>query len=176
MWAVVTSMPKKKQFLLILYNFLLFALVLLIHYSAGIDLSIKNAVPFAVLPLLTAFAVFSSPTVSAVTGLVVGIFMDSAANESLCFNAIFLMLAAVFVTVVSNNLFNKNIRSALLLSVIVSLVFYLLRWGIFYAFGMGVKDNLDYLLKFVFPSVIYTNIFIFPFFYIQKFLGKLKSK
>lgn len=159
---------KKRHPGLAIISFLLFFFAFIIHYNDTIDISIKNAVPIIILPLLTAFAMFSSPAVSATVGLIIGICMDGAASGALCFNAAVLMLAAVLVSVSANNLFNRNIRSALLLSVIVSLFYFVLRWVFFYAFTLSARDNLTYLLSYAFPSVIYTNIFIFPFYFLYK--------
>lgn len=167
-------MLKKRRYLAEILNFSLFFLVLLIQYLGGIDLSIKNAVPIMILPLITAFAMFSSVTDSTVAGLVAGVCMDSVSGGSVCFNAIVIMLSAVFVYLIANNLFNKNIRSAILLTIIVSLMYFLLKWIIMFAFNMGVKDNLAYLLYFIFPSVLYTTVFILPFYYVEKFITKFK--
>ena len=152
-------------------SFFLFALLFLLHYSDVISISIKTATPIILLPLLCAFSMFSTPAVSAATGLVLGICMDSAASGTLCFNAVLLMLSAALISAFSSRLFNRNLRSAALLSFLLTLVYFILRWLIFYAFTVGAQDNLTYLLHYAFPSVVYTNIFIFPFYFLYKKLG-----
>ena len=135
-------------------SFFLFALLFLLHYSDVISISIKTATPIILLPLLCAFSIFSTPVAAAATGLVLGVCMDSAASGTLCFNAIVLMLSA-----------------AVLLSFLLTLFYFVLRWLIFYAFTVSAQDNLTYLLHYAFPSVIYTNVFIFPFYFLYKKLG-----
>lgn len=162
---------KKKRILFGFFSFLLFFFSFIAHYTDSIDLSIKNAQPFILLPLITAFSMFTTPGTAAVSGLALGICMDGCAGGTVCFNAIAIMLAATFVSVAANNLFNRNIKSAILLSVIISLFYYILRWLIFYAFSSGSHDNLTYLLSYVFPSVLYTNAFIFPFYFIFRYFN-----
>ena len=128
---------KKKRILFGFFSFLLFFFSFIAHYTDSIDLSIKNAQPFILLPLITAFSMFTTPGTAAVSGLALGICMDGCAGGTVCFNAIAIMLAATFVSVAANNLFNRNIKSAILLSVIISLFYYILRWLIFYAFSSG---------------------------------------
>lgn len=164
-------MNKKYSVKAAVISFLLFFFLFLLHYSDVISISIKTATPIILLPLLCAFSVFSSPAVSAVTGLALGICMDSAASGTLCFNAVVLMLSAMLVSAVSSRLFNRNLRSAAVLSFLLTLVYFVLRWVIFYAFTAGAQDNLTYLLHYAFPSVIYTNVFIFPFYFLYKKLG-----
>ncbi len=156
-------------------SFLLFFFAYIIHYTDIIDISIKHATPLIILPLLTAFSMFNKPGTSAAAGLLVGICMDSGAAGALCFNAAVLMLAAVLISVSAGNLFNRNIRSAILLCVLTSLVYFLLRWIIFYAFRTGAQDNLTYLLSYAFPSILYTDVFIFPFYFIFKYFYKLTT-
>ena len=150
---------KKKRILFGFFSFLLFFFLFIAHYTDSIDLSI------------TAFSMFTTPGTAAVSGLALGICMDGCAGGTVCFNAIAIMLAATFVSVAANNLFNRNIKSAILLSVIISLFYYILRWLIFYAFSSGSHDNLTYLLSYAFPSVLYTNAFIFPFYFIFRYFN-----
>ena len=71
---------KKRHPGLAIINFMLFFFAFIIHYTDSISISIKNAVPIIILPLLTAFAMFSSPAASAAVGLITGICMDGAAS------------------------------------------------------------------------------------------------
>lgn len=164
---------KKRHPWINLISFLLFFFAFIIHYTDIIDISIKNAQPIIILPLLTAFSMFSGVGVSAAVGLVTGIFMDSSASGAVCFNAAVLMVSAALVSVCAERLFNRNIRASVLLCVLVSLFYFLIRWVCFYAFGTGVQDNLTYLLSYAFPSVLYTAVFIFPFYFLYRYFNKL---
>lgn len=169
-------MLKKKHhpFIALLY-FLLFFLLLLLHYTDAVDLSIRHATPLLLLPLLVSYAMFSPTSSAAAAGLLTGICMDAAASRTLCFHAVFLLIAAVSVSVISNRLFNKNLVSALVLSLGIGLLYYVLRWCIFYAFHTTLRDNLLYLLEFAFPSVLYTQLFVFPFYFIARALNRMQS-
>ena len=164
-------MNEKRSVKTAVISFFLFSLLFLLHYSDVISISIKTATPIILLPLLCAFSIFSPPAAAAATGLVLGVCMDSAASGTLCFNAIVLMLSAALVSASSSRLFNRNLRSAVLLSFLLTLFYFVLRWLIFYAFTVSAQDNLTYLLHYAFPSVIYTNVFIFPFYFLYKKLG-----
>lgn len=149
-------------------SFFLFFGFFLLHYSVNLDISIKTATPIILLPLLTAFSMFSSPGTAAAVGLILGICMDGAASGVLCFNAVVLMLSATMASALSSRLFNRNVRSAFILTLAVTLVYFILRWLIFYAFSVSARDNLRYLLHFAFPGAVYTVLFIFPFYFIFK--------
>lgn len=163
---------KKKRILFGFLSFLIFFFSFAVHYTDAVDIGIKNAQPLILLPLITAFSMFSQAGTAAAVGLALGICMDSCAGSAVCFNAITIMLAAALVSAAANNLFNRNVKSAILLSVTVSLSYYVLRWLIFYAFSSGSHDNLTYLLSYAFPSVLYTNAFIFPFYFIYRYFNK----
>ena len=154
-------------------SFLLFSFAFIIHYTDIVDISIKNARPLIIIPILTAFSMFSSAGVSAAVGLIVGIFMDSCASGAVCFNAIVLMLSAAFISVFSERIFNRNIRSAILLCTLASLFYFLLRWIGFYALSLGTQDNLTYLLSCAFPSALYTALFVIPFYFLYRYFYKI---
>ncbi len=164
---------KKRHPWIAVMSFLLFFITFTVHSAGVIDISIKNATPLVILPLLTAFSVFNKSSVSGTVGLIVGICMDSVGSGTLCFNAIVLMLSAVFISVISGSLFNRNIRAAVVLCILACLVYYGLRWLIFYAFYYSAQNNLTYLLSYAFPSIVYTSVFIFPFYFIFKYFNKI---
>ncbi|MEE1239536.1 MAG: rod shape-determining protein MreD [Acutalibacteraceae bacterium] len=156
-----------------LISFLLFFFAFIIHYTDIVDISIKNAQPIIILPLLTAFSMFNSVGASAAVGLIMGIFMDSCASGTVCFNAAVLMISAAMISVCAERLFNRNIRSAALLCLLTNLFYFLLRFVCFYAFGTNAQDNLTYLLSYAFPSIIYTVVFIFPFYFLYRYFYRL---
>lgn len=164
---------KKRHPWINIISFLLFFLAFIIHYTDIIDISIKNARPIIIIPLLTAFAMFNGVGASAAVGLIIGIFMDSSASGAVCFNAAALMVSAALVSVCAERLFNRNIRASVLLCLLISLFYFLLRWVCFYAFGIGAKENLTYLLSYAFPSILYTAVFIFPFYFLYKYFYKI---
>lgn len=164
---------KKRHPWINIISFLLFFFAFIIHYTDIINIGIKNAQPLIILPLLTAFSMFNGVGVSAAVGLTIGIFMDSVSSGAVCFNAAVLMALAALVSVCAERLFNRNIRASVLLCLLTSLFYFLLRWVCFYAFGMGPQENLTYLLSYAFPSVLYTAVFIFPFYFLYKYFYRL---
>ena len=164
----------KKHPVIFTLNILIFFIAVLFYYTNAFSFSIKGVTPLLVLPLLTAFSLFHTPLTCAVTGVLCGIFMDACMVGSYCFNAIVLLLIGVFVSVASSNLFNKNVQSACVLSLITSALYFILQWLFFHTDNVNLTDNLIYLLKYAFPSVIFTSIFIFPFFYLYKHFNKLQ--
>ena len=165
---------KKQNFLVLAANILIFFFVIVFQVSGAVDISIKTATPLVILPLITAYAVFGSLPACAVAGIIAGACLDGVANGAYCFNTITLFLISVAVCLAANNLFNKNIQSAVALSLITSAVYFLLLWQFFYAWGVPVKDSLGFLLSYAMPSTLYTALFIFPFYFIFKFFEKHK--
>lgn len=166
----------KKHPFIFTFNILIFLFAVLFHYTVAYSLSIKGITPLLILPILTAFSLYHSPLVSALTGLFAGIFMDACMIGSHCFNALVLMFVGVFVSVSSNILFNKNIRSATVLSLITASVYFILQWIIFYTSNVTVDDKLIYLLKYALPSIIFTAIFIFPFYFLYRYFNNSEIK
>lgn len=169
-------MHKKRHVGILLLNILIFFLPLLFYYSGILTLSIKGATPLLVLPILTAFSFFHTPLCCAGVGLACGIFMDACALGSYCFNAIILLLIGAFVSLTSSNLFNKNIRSAVVLSLTTSTIYFVMLWLVFHTDGVTLTDSLLYLLKYALPSAIYTALFIIPFYYLLRHFNKRVSE
>ena len=103
-------MLRKRNWLFIAVNVLLFSAVILFETTGLVDISIKNATPLLLLPLITAFAVFSTVTQAAAVGFVCGAFLDSVSYGSFCFNSIALLVLSVLAYLIANNLFNKNLK------------------------------------------------------------------
>ncbi len=163
-------LAKKRRIATFLCNLVLFFAVIILHYTDGVNISIATATPMLLIPLLVAFSIFSSVPMAMFVGLICGILADAAASGAICFNALALMLISTFVCALSNNLFNKNIHSASVLSLISCVVYFLMLWLVRHAFS-GVENSLSYLLKYALPSAVYTSLFIFPFYYFYKFLN-----
>ena len=160
-------LTKKRRPLVGLISFLIFSAVLILRPLEAL-ISIKTAAPMLILPLLAAFSIFSSVYASAAVGFIAGACLDSVASGAYCFNTLTLMLLAVAVTLCANNLFNKNIRSAAVISLILSVVYFVLKWIIFYAVGADITNSMQYLLEYALPSAVYSSVFIFPFYFLYR--------
>ncbi|MBQ4120027.1 MAG: rod shape-determining protein MreD [Clostridia bacterium] len=168
-------MSKTKHPLITILNILIFFISLLFYYTGILPLSIKGITPLLILPILTAFSIFNSPLTSAITGLLCGVFMDCNALNSYCFNAIVLVILGTFVAVSSNNLFNKNIFSAMVLSLVVAVFYFVLQWAVFETDNITINDSLTYLLKYAFPTAVYSAVFIIPFYYLYRYFERRKE-
>ncbi len=176
MKMVIDMSKKVKKNLIIAFNVVIFFLISLLHYSDFLDVKIAGVGTTLLIPLLVAFSLWHSPLASALTGMLSGIIMDSSANNSYCFNAIVLLLIGTFVSVSSSALFNKNLPSAMVISLICSMAYYLLQWGFFHTFSEGINNGLTFLLQISLPSAVLTAAFILPFYYLYKYIEKLKLK
>lgn len=161
-------MLRKRNWLFIAVNVLLFSAVILFETTGLVDISIKNATPLLLLPLITAFAVFSTVTQAAAVGLVCGAFLDSVSYGSFCFNSIALLVLSVLAYLIANNLFNKNLKSSIVLSLIISAIYFLALWAVFHTFGKTFVDSFGYLFRYAFPSAVYSAIFVIPFYFLYK--------
>lgn len=167
---------RKKQGKIIFLNFLIFFTAILLYGSVNIDLSIKNAYPFVLLSVLTAFCVFSKISYAAAVGFVSGIFIDSISSKSYCFNTIALMLLGVAVCLLANNIFNKNFKAVLVLCFLTALLYFFLYWLVFIAFSLKGTSNITYLLNYVLPSSFYTAVFVIPFYFLYRYWNKLLNE
>ncbi len=168
-------LAKKHHPLVVFLNIIVFSAVLLFDCNGFLSITIKNATPLLALPLITAFSIFATPQAGAVAGFIIGAVLDSVMAGSYCFNTIAFLLLGVAISLAANNLFNKNIRAAAALSVIIAVIYYTAYWLTFMAFGVGIKNSLIYLLSYGMPSALYSAVFIFPFFYLYKYFDRLAN-
>ena len=170
-------MPEKKHHIGIFFaNLFIFFVVIIFHTSEVFDISIKTATPILLLPLITAFAIFEPIGASAAVGFISGAFLDSVADGSFCFNTLIFMLIGAFVSLFANNLFNKNLFAAAVLSIITSTVYYLSLWATFHLFGASAYDSLGYLLVYALPSAVYSSVFIFPLYFLYRKFSRIKAQ
>lgn len=169
-------MLSKKHPLIFTFNVLIFYTIILWRYTNLSHLKIFGVTPLLILPLLTAFSLFHSPISSALTGLFTGIFMDAVASGSYCFNAIILLCIGTFVSLASNNLFNKNIPASIVLSLITSAIYFIFQWIFFHARFENMKDSLIFLLNYALPSVFVSAVFIIPFYFLYNYFNKITNQ
>lgn len=165
---------RSRRFAVALIEFFVFATLLLIHYSATFKITAIRANPITVIPFLVAFSFFNEEWASALTGMAVGFFMDSSASQYSLFHTTLFMLIGLSSCLIVHYLFNNNIRSAIALSLLATLFYFLMRWLFFHAFSSSTYDSVFYLMHYALPSVIYTNLFIVPFYYLQRKLYNIK--
>lgn len=170
--ATVTDMGKRNIWIKV-FDVLIFSIVTVVYCSGAMPFTIAKATPFTVLPLLVGYSMFSTVTKSAIAGLLCGICVDAVAAKAVSFNAIVLMLIATFVCLFANNFFNKNIKSAVVISLLSSTFYFVLNWALFYT-SSTVKDNSAYLMDYALPSAVYTAVLVIPVFYLYRHFDKIK--
>lgn len=163
---------RKNIFKLRLINALVFIVLFYIQYNGIFSIKIAQANPLLCIAFLVIMCMFCSELTSTITGLVLGIFIDTVTATPPGFNALLLMVLGLAVSLIVKHLFNNNIFSAIALCTMCATIYYLLRWLLHFAFVSSVAENLTYLLQIALPSVLYTAIFAVPFYYFQKALHK----
>lgn len=162
---------KRRRFIAAFINTLLLLLAFLLRYS-GATLSIGNATPVLLLPITVSVSIFFGGNASLLSGIFAGVLMDSAAADTSCFNTVFFVLAATAGSMLSSRFLNRNLKAAVCLSVGVSFAYFFIKYLVFFAFR-GVAVNYDYFILYLIPSVVYTAVWIIPFYFLQKKLSEI---
>lgn len=164
-------LTKKKRAALILINTAMIILACTIQYNGFFTLKIGNANPMLPLCVLISLSMFNSELESVIAGLFTGMITDSAAATPIGFNTILMMTIALSVSLTVHYFFNNNVRAAAALAVMASLVYFTLRW-LLVIFKINIVQNLEYLLRFALPSVVYTTVIVIPLYYFQRCIHK----
>ena len=162
---------KYKHFVAAFVNILIICLLSALRYSGVATFKIGSAVPIILLPLIIAVAMFFSDNASLLAALLAGTLMDSMSAESSWFNTLFFVVAAIISNLLGNRFFNRNLKAALYLSSLVSLIYFFFKYLIFFVFR-AVEVNYDYFVLYLIPSVVYTAVFIIPFYLLEKKLAQ----
>lgn len=162
---------KKKSFPII--ESIIAVVVFILHYTSLIDISIYNASPFILLPLCISVAIFRGEVTGLVFSSLCGIACDSVASSTSIFNTIAFVLIGFLAGILSKNIFNKNMKGTLVLSLVFSSSYFALKWFIFY-FLPDVQGKTYHLLWSIVPSAFYTALFIIPFFFLERWILKEK--
>ncbi|MBQ8267208.1 MAG: hypothetical protein IJZ21_02360, partial [Clostridia bacterium] len=125
---------RKNIFILRLINILLFFVLIFIQYNSVFSIKIMQANPILPISLLIPICMFCSEITAAISGLIVGIFMDSVAATPQGFNAVVLMLLGLVSALIIRHLFNNNVFSSIALCALCASVYFLLRFFFCFAF------------------------------------------
>ncbi len=135
------------------------------------NLKVGNAFPVLLLPAVVIIACFLREWCGFIAGLICGIALDTVTNGTQYFNTITLMLLGAIVGLTFNFFLNRNIKAVIIVSLLVSLIFFLLKWTFLDLFA-GDTSAVDLLFKYHLPSAIYTSLYAIPFFYFTRWLCK----
>lgn len=162
---------RKKRFTITYLNLLLILLLFLLRASGLLTLKIGFISPIVLLPLVISISLFFGEWNGAAAGFLVGLLMDTTALGSSIFNSLCIMIIGLLSGIAANFYLNKNIKSALALSLGASFLYYLAKFFFIDILAEGKVDG-HYFASFLLPSVFYTAVFIVPFYFLQR---KLKS-
>lgn len=146
----------------------------ILHYSDLVSLKIANANPIPAISLLVAVCVFSGMWRGVTMAFIYGMFMDTVASDSVCFNTLTITLVVLVCAVLITYYFNRNVFAVMVLGVISSVGYFVLKW-LFLFLIPGVAGQQYYLFSYALPSAFYTAAFIVPFYYIGKFILKRRE-
>lgn len=161
-----------RRFIALAINALLLIFLFVIRYSGLATLAIGQAVPITLIPFAVAIALFWGEWVGASVGFIAGALMDGSMSSSSCFNTLALMLIGLICGILSSYYMNKNIRSAICLSLGSAFVYLFARLTFFYSFK-GISVGAEYYSNYFIPTVFYTAVFILPFYFLEKKLKDL---
>lgn len=135
-----------------------------------LSLTLFGITPILLIPALIAGAMFFKEIFGMVAGIYVGILLDSATATGF-FNTAAITLLGAVAGILAAHLLNRNLRAAVVLTLIISFLYYFAKW-FFYIFLGNEPQKLDYLLQISIPSCIYTTVFIIPFYFLFRFIYK----
>lgn len=159
-------MPKLKTRYIVLIVFI--ALVtLVLQFNGSLNITKFSAFPLFPLGFIVAISMFSSELRSVIIGLIMGILVDSCASSNYSFNTLVYPLIAFGVSLIAHYLFNVNVRSCLLLSLLSAILVLSLNY-IVYDFSVGFNNLLVYFLRNIVPSAIITAVFSAILYFINK--------
>ena len=134
-------------------------------------LKIGNAYPVLLIPAVMVIACFLKEWCGFISGLVCGIALDTVTNGTQIFNTLTLMFLGAAVGLIFRFLLNRNIKAMIIVSVLGSLLYFLLKW-LFLDLFTGDASAFDLIFRYYLPSAIYTSVFAIPFFYFVRWLCK----
>ncbi len=164
---------KKLKVTVSVLNIAVFIFIMLFQATGAISLSVKTATPLLFLPMLTAYASFGELKRTVLLSFFAGTVMDSVTARTYCFNTLIFIFIGVAVYLAANNIFNKNIKGVAVMALLTALLYFIVKWLVYFAFGVSINNSILYLLKYALPSAVYSAVFIIPFFYLYKHFSKL---
>ena len=102
---------KNNVHLLRFINIILLAVTIIFQYNCNFSLKISSANPMLPICLLVAICMFCSELTAALSGLVVGVFIDSTAATIQGFNAIMFLIIGLATSLIVKHLFNNIKRT-----------------------------------------------------------------
>ena len=152
-------------------NFLIAVICLALQFNHFINIGKSSIFPLFPFAFVIVFSMFSSELTAFITGMVMGIFVDSSSSSLFSFNTIAYSLTAFLVSLLVHYLFNNNIRSCTVISFFSTAFLLLVRFIVSYS-DLGLNYMLKNFLNSIVPSAVLTVIFAVLLFLAEKKIYK----
>ena len=136
----------------------------------GLSLTLFGITPILLIPALMAGAMFFKESYALITGVYVGVLLDSTTATGF-FNTATFAVIGFCAGILATHLLNKNLRAAALLTLIMSFVYYFAKWFFYILLG-NEPQKMAYLFQISIPSCVYTTLYIIPFYFLFRFIYK----
>lgn len=168
-------MIKSKIYIKWAVYILILLLVYILQMTPSLFPRFFSASPILIIPAAVMLSMHVGETEAAVIGLIGGFLWDVGGMFILGFNALILMVSCCAVSLLISFLMRNNILTALLLGSGVLYLQYMLWWFFFKVIWRN-PQAFHILFYKALPTIIYSAVFIIPFYYGAKFLvGKLQE-
>lgn len=148
----------------------LYFLIFIFSRIPGLSLRVFGVTPILLIPALVAGAMYFKEIFGLVSGIYVGVLLDSTTATGFFNTAVFTLLGAA-AGILATHLLNKNLRAAVVLTLGVSFMYYLSKWFFYIVLG-NEPLKWQFFFEISLPSCIYTTLYIISFFYLFKFIYK----
>ena len=132
---------------------------------------ITSVMPLIVIPCVITIAMFEGETAGAAFGIFGGLLWDIENGRVFGFNAFFLMLMCVLVSLLIQNLFRNTIVSCVLFCACAAFIQQVVTW-FFFVYLAGSEQFLVSLFRIILPTVAYTVLFELLFYFLIKYINK----
>ena len=143
----------------------------IIQRIPGLSLTVGNATPTLLLPAVIIIACFLREWTGFWTGLLCGIALDTVTNGTSCLNTFLFLIIGTAAGLTFRLLLNRNLKAAMVLTLIISVAYYLIKW-LFLDLFAGDSSAAALLFYYHLPSAVYTTLFALPFFYFVRWLSQ----
>lgn len=146
-------------------------LLFLVQTTPGLLPAIGGASPVLLLPFVVSAAMMEQEMAGAAFGLFAGLLMDMYAAAGSGFHAISLMIIGCICGLFVSRLLTVTFRSALILYIGSSVLYFGAQWLIFYVIPQ-YEAPITYLLRHQLPCALYSFIFLIPMYYFVRWIHR----
>jgi len=159
------SVSRKNSGLIV--NAILLLGAFFLQYNGVFKISVFGVSPCLPLCIVIAVSIFISEISAFFLGLTVGIIADAFTSTSFGFNSIIISVICLFVSLISHYLFNQNVRANIVLQLVFTVIYYVIRWLVFLS-NVTASESLRHFISSILPSAVFTAIISILIYYIEK--------